>query len=71
MSQAALRRGFPHRRVGLARKSHRQAFRSRWAVSPASNFVSLHVIEFAANGDIKRENVWFDMAAVLQQLPQD
>ena len=34
-------------------------------------FRLLHVIEFAANGDIKRENVWFDMAAILQQLPQD
>jgi hypothetical protein len=34
-------------------------------------FRLLHVIEFAANGDIRRENVWFDMAAVLQQLPQD
>jgi uncharacterized protein len=34
-------------------------------------FRLLHVIEFAASGDIKRENVWFDMAAILQQLPQD
>jgi hypothetical protein len=34
-------------------------------------FRLLYVIEFAANGDIKRENVWFDMAAILQQLPQD
>ncbi|MGA7487329.1 MAG: ester cyclase [Xanthobacteraceae bacterium] len=34
-------------------------------------FRLLHVIEFAANGDIKRENVWFDMAAILQQLTQD
>lgn len=34
-------------------------------------FRLLHVIEFAANGDIQRENVWLDMAAVLQQLPQD
>ena len=28
-------------------------------------------IEFADNGDIKRENVWLDLAAILQQLPQD
>jgi hypothetical protein len=34
-------------------------------------FRLLHVVEFAANGDIKRENVWVDMAAILQQLPQD
>jgi uncharacterized protein len=32
-------------------------------------FRLLHVIEFAANGDIKRENVWVDMAAILRQLP--
>ena len=34
-------------------------------------FRLLHVVEFAGNGDISRENVWIDMAAVLQQLPQD
>lgn len=34
-------------------------------------FRLLHVIEFAGNGDIKRENVWIDMAAIVQQLPQD
>lgn len=33
-------------------------------------FRLLHVVEFAANGDIKRENVWFDFPAILQQLPQ-
>jgi hypothetical protein len=33
-------------------------------------FRLLHVIEFAGNGDIKRENVWLDLAAILQQLPQ-
>jgi hypothetical protein len=33
-------------------------------------FRLLHVIEFAANGQIKRENVWVDMAAIVQQLPQ-
>jgi uncharacterized protein len=30
----------------------------------------LHIIEFAENGDIKRENVWVDHAAIAQQLPQ-
>ena len=34
-------------------------------------FRLLHVIEFAGNGDIKRENVWIDLAAILRQLPQD
>jgi hypothetical protein len=34
-------------------------------------FRLLHVIEFAADGQIKRENVWLDLAAILQQLPQD
>ena len=34
-------------------------------------FRLLHVIEFAGNGDIKRENVWLDLAAILRQLPQD
>jgi len=33
-------------------------------------FRLLHVIEFAPNGDIKRENVWLDLAAIIQQLPQ-
>jgi len=36
----------------------------------ALEFRLLHVIEFAGNGDIKRENVWVDLAAILQQLPQ-
>jgi hypothetical protein len=30
----------------------------------------LHVIEFAENGDIRRENVWVDLAAMIRQLPQ-
>jgi hypothetical protein len=34
-------------------------------------FRLLHIIEFADNGDIKRENVWLDLAAIMQQLPQD
>ncbi|MGA0605017.1 ester cyclase [Phenylobacterium sp. VNQ135] len=33
-------------------------------------FRLLHVVEFADNGDIRRENVWLDMAAIFQQLPQ-
>ena len=34
-------------------------------------FRLLHVIEFAADGAMQRENVWVDMGAVFQQLPQD
>ena len=34
-------------------------------------FRLLHVVEFADNGDIKRENVWVDMGAIVRQLPQD
>ncbi|MGO4393313.1 ester cyclase [Variovorax sp. M-6] len=34
-------------------------------------FRLLHVVEFAASGDIRRENVWLDLAAIVQQLPQD
>ncbi|WP_218511198.1 ester cyclase [Variovorax sp. dw_308] len=33
-------------------------------------FRLLHVVEFSDAGQINRENVWIDMAAVLQQLPQ-
>lgn len=33
-------------------------------------FRLLHVIEFAGDGDIQRENVWVDLAAIMQQLPQ-
>lgn len=33
-------------------------------------FRLLHVIEFAQSGSIKRENVWIDLAAIMQQLPQ-
>ena len=28
----------------------------------------LHVIEFASDGMIQRENAWIDMAAMMQQL---
>lgn len=32
-------------------------------------FRLLHIIEFSETGDISRENVWVDLAAVIQQLP--
>ena len=34
-------------------------------------FRLLHVLEFADDGSIKRENCWLDLAAIQQQLPQD
>ncbi|GFG51636.1 ketosteroid isomerase [Mycolicibacterium agri] len=34
-------------------------------------FRLLHVIEFADNGDISRENVWIDFASIVAQLSQD
>jgi uncharacterized protein len=34
-------------------------------------FRLLHVVEFAENGAIQRENVWVDLAAIMRQLPQD
>jgi hypothetical protein len=34
-------------------------------------FRLLHVIQFADGGDIRRENVWIDLASIIQQLPQD
>lgn len=34
-------------------------------------FRLLHVMEFTRDGAIARENVWLDLAAILQQLPQD
>lgn len=33
-------------------------------------FRLLHVLEFADSGEIRRENVWVDLASILQQLPQ-
>jgi uncharacterized protein len=33
-------------------------------------FRLLHIIEFDAGGAIKRENVWVDLAAIMQQLPK-
>lgn len=34
-------------------------------------FRLLHVVEFGDGGEIRRENVWVDLAAISQQLPQD
>ena len=34
-------------------------------------FRLLHVMEFTDAGSIKRENVWIDLASIMQQLPQD
>lgn len=34
------------------------------------SFRLLHVVEFSGAGDIARENVWIDLASVIQQLPQ-
>lgn len=34
-------------------------------------FRLLHVLEFNEEGQIRRENVWLDMGAIMQQLPQD
>lgn len=34
-------------------------------------FRLLHVMQFAEDGDIQRENVWIDLAAIIDQLPQD
>jgi uncharacterized protein len=33
-------------------------------------FRLLHVLEFTDAGEIRRENVWLDLAAIQQQLPQ-
>lgn len=33
-------------------------------------FRLLHVVEFAEDGRMKRENVWIDLAAIQAQLPQ-
>ena len=34
-------------------------------------FRLLHVVQFSDDGDIRRENVWIDLAAIINQLPQD
>jgi uncharacterized protein len=33
-------------------------------------FRLLHIVEYAPDGRMKRENVWLDLASILQQLPQ-
>ena len=35
------------------------------------SFRLLHVVEFTDAGDIRREQVWVDLAAIMQQLPQE
>lgn len=35
------------------------------------SFRLLHVMEFSDAGAIQRENVWVDLASIIQQLPQD
>ena len=34
-------------------------------------FRLLHVIEFTGSGEIQREQVWVDLAAIINQLPQN
>jgi predicted ester cyclase len=34
-------------------------------------FRLLHVLEFTGDGQIQREQVWVDMAAIIRQLPQE
>lgn len=34
------------------------------------SFRLLHVVNFADNGQIQKEQVWLDVAAIIQQLPQ-
>lgn len=34
------------------------------------SFRILHILEFAGDGQIRRENVWLDFASIQQQLPQ-
>lgn len=34
------------------------------------SFRLLHIFEFSDSGDIQRENVWIDLASIIQQLPQ-
>lgn len=33
-------------------------------------FRLLHVVEFNQSGELQKENVWVDLAAIIQQLPQ-
>lgn len=34
-------------------------------------FRLLHVVEFSEDGQIQLENVWIDLAAIIQQLPEE
>ncbi len=34
-------------------------------------FRLLHIVEFTDGGEIARENVWVDLAAIIQQLPEN
>jgi len=34
-------------------------------------FRLLHVVQFSKSGEIQRENVWVDLAAIQKQLPQE
>ena len=34
-------------------------------------FRLLHVVEFTDGGDLKREQVWVDLASIIRQLPQE
>jgi predicted ester cyclase len=36
----------------------------------ALDFRVLHIVEFTDSGQIQKEQVWLDLAAILQQLPQ-
>ena len=59
MVEESLWRGrAPGRPFGLEGKDRPLAFRL------------LHVVEFAKDGAIGRENVWLDLASIIQQLPQ-
>ena len=49
----------PGRPFGLEGRGRRLRFRL------------LHVVEFTPAGQIQRENVWVDMAAMIRQLPQN
>jgi hypothetical protein len=49
----------PGRPFGLEGKGRPLAFRL------------LHVVDFTPDGQIKKEQVWVDLASIMQQLPQD
>ena len=52
---------------GAGRRAARSASRAR---GRPLEFRLLHVLEFSEAGDIRRENVWIDLAAIQRQLPQ-